>query len=172
MGSRKELFPFPDGLLAFEHALITIHDAMPTADTICISLHDESQLEGIQFRLDIPTHQPVHTPVAPEASPDVYHHSSSFPALEPIFDPERHGDIGPAAGLLAAHAAHPAATLLVLGCDYPLLPPAALQQLILEYEPPLTCFVNADGFTEPLIAVWSLEALDALAEEAREGGVG
>lgn len=139
---------------------------------ICISLHDESQLEGIQFRLDIPTHQPVHTPVAPEASPDVYHHSSSFPALEPIFDPERHGDIGPAAGLLAAHAAHPAATLLVLGCDYPLLPPAALQQLILEYEPPLTCFVNVDGFTEPLIAVWSLEALDALAEEAREGGVG
>jgi molybdopterin-guanine dinucleotide biosynthesis protein A len=52
MGSRKELLRFPDGLLAFEHASITIHDAMPTADTICISLQDESQLEGIQFCLD------------------------------------------------------------------------------------------------------------------------
>jgi molybdopterin-guanine dinucleotide biosynthesis protein A len=57
----------------------------------------------------------------------------------------------------------------VLGCDYPLLPPAALQQLILEYEPPLTCFVNAGSFTEPLIAVWSPEALDTLAREVREG---
>jgi molybdopterin-guanine dinucleotide biosynthesis protein A len=101
-----------------------------------------------------------------------HHHPSGFPALEPIFDLEEYGDIGPAAGLLAAHAAHPAATLLVLGCDYSLLPPAALQQLILEYEPPLTCFVNTEGFTEPLIAVWSPEALEALVEEVREGRSG
>ena len=168
MGLRKELFPFPDGLLAFEHALITIHDAMPTADTIYISLHDKAQLEGIQFRLDIPAHPPAHFPVAAELGLDEHYHSSTFPVLEPIFDLKEHGDIGPAAGLLAAHAAHPTATLLVLGCNYPLLPPAALQQLILEYEPPLTCFVNMEGFAEPLIAIWSPDALDALAGEVRE----
>jgi molybdopterin-guanine dinucleotide biosynthesis protein A len=96
------------------------------------------------------------------------HHSSDFPALEAIFDDPNYGGIGPAAGLLAAHAAHPASTLLVPGCDYPLLLPAALQQLILEYEPPLTCFMNAEGFTEPLIVVWSPEAFDALATEVRK----
>jgi molybdopterin-guanine dinucleotide biosynthesis protein A len=169
MGFRKELLPFPDGLLSFEHALITIHDAMPTADTIHISLRDESQVEGIQFRLNMPAHPPAR---AAESSPDEHHHSSGFPNLEPIFDLKEHRDIGPAAGLLAAHAAYPSATLLVLGCDYPLLPPVALQQLILEYEPLLTCFLNADGFAEPLIAVWSPEALDVLAEEVREGRSG
>jgi molybdopterin-guanine dinucleotide biosynthesis protein A len=53
MGTRKELLQFPDGLLAFEHALITIYNALPTTSTVYISLHDESQLEGIQFHLSV-----------------------------------------------------------------------------------------------------------------------
>jgi hypothetical protein len=52
MGIRKELLPFPDGLLAFEHALITIHEAIPTAGTIYISLHDETQLDESVSVLD------------------------------------------------------------------------------------------------------------------------
>lgn len=172
LGFRKEPLRLPDSLLEFEYALITIHDAIPAADTIYISLHDESQLESIKFCLDIPAHPHTHTPGAAGASPDEHHHYPNFPALEPIFDLEGVGDIGPAADLLAVHAAYPAATLLVLGCGYPLLPPTALQQLILEYEPPLTCFVSAEGFVVPLIAVWSPEALDALAEEVREGRTG
>ncbi len=172
MGTRKELLQFPDGLLAFEHALNTIHNAMPTTSTICISLHNESQLEGIQFRLNTSTRPSSPLPNPAEVGADEHHHSLRFPEVETIFDDTSHGDIGPAAGLLAAHAAHPAATLLVLGCDYPLLPPAALQQLILEYEPPLTCFVNAEGFTEPLIALWSPKALDALSAEVRAGSNG
>lgn len=170
--SRIELLQFPDGLLAFEHYWATIHVAMPTADRIYISLHDESQLEGIQVRLNSPAQRYAPRLDGAGASSDKYHHSSGFPALEPIFDLKEHDDIGPAAGLLATHVAHPAAKLLVLRCDYPLLPPAALHQLLLEYEPPLTCFLNAEGFTEPLIAVWSLEALDALAAQTSEGRVG
>lgn len=168
MGTRKELLQFPDGLLAFEHALITIHHSIPTAFTIYVSLHDESQLGGIQFRLDFANRSASPTQFPAETS-DEYSHSSRPPALETILDSPDLGDIGPAAGLLAAHVAHPTATLLVLGCDYPLLPPAALQQLMLEYEPPLTCFVNAEGITEPMIAIWSPEALHSLAEEVTKG---
>jgi molybdopterin-guanine dinucleotide biosynthesis protein A len=173
MGTRKELLPFSDGLLAFEHALITIHDAIPGASTIYLSLRDEAQLEGIRFRLEIPLRRPA-SQYIPEDEPESHenHHESAFPTLKPIFDMQEHGDIGPAAGLLAAHAALPSATLLVLGCDYPLLPPTALQQLILEYKPPLTCFVNAEGFTEPLIAIWSPEALDVLERNVKEGRSG
>jgi molybdopterin-guanine dinucleotide biosynthesis protein A len=110
----------------------------------------------------------------PEAEPDSHeqNHEHPFPALNPILDIQKYGDIGPAGGLLAAHATHPCATLLVVGCDYPLLPPSALQQLILEYEPPLTCFVNSEGFTEPLIALWSPEALDVLERNVKEGRSG
>jgi hypothetical protein len=51
MGSRRELLRFPDGRLAIEHALETLHSAVPSASTIYISLHDESQLENIETSL-------------------------------------------------------------------------------------------------------------------------
>lgn len=169
MGSRKELLPFPDGRLAFEHAIDTIQDAFPRADTIFISLHDESQLGGIRFRLETDRH-PSSPLRAPPLGADIHQHEPSRrPTLELIFDLQEYGEIGPAAGLLAAHAAHSEATFLVLGCDYPLIPPTALQQLILEYEPPVTCFLNAEGFSEPLIAIWSPEALEKLKINVEHG---
>lgn len=42
MGSRKELLPFPNGRLSIEHALKTLHRAVPSASTIYVSLHDET----------------------------------------------------------------------------------------------------------------------------------
>jgi molybdopterin-guanine dinucleotide biosynthesis protein A len=65
------------------------------------------------------------------------HDRRRAPIRVPIFDDQQE-DIGLAGGLLAAHAMLPGATFLVLGCDYPLLPPTALQQLILEYITPVT----------------------------------
>jgi hypothetical protein len=62
MGTRKELLQFPNGLLAFEHALITIYNALPTTSTVYISLHEESQLKGIQFRPCVSTHPPLKHP--------------------------------------------------------------------------------------------------------------
>ena len=52
MGIPKHLLPFPDSRLAFEHALETLHSAIPSASTIYISIHDESQKQGVQFRLE------------------------------------------------------------------------------------------------------------------------
>ena len=127
MGTRKELLAFPDGRLAFEHALSTLHSAVPSASTIFISIRDKTQREGIDFCLRDPT--PLFVSSVPTSHDD--HHAVKAPALEIILDDEAGPDIGPAAGLLAAHALHPEMTWLVLGCDYPLLPASALQQLIL-----------------------------------------
>lgn len=95
----------------------------------------------------------------------------------PVFDDQSLGDIGPAAGLLAAHASDPTATVLVMGCDYPHLPASALLQLIVEYRPPVTCFLSKDKesekeWMEPLVAIWSPEALERLKVEVEKGVTG
>jgi molybdopterin-guanine dinucleotide biosynthesis protein A len=64
-------------------------------------------------------------------------------------------DIGPAAGLLAAHAHDADTHWLVLTCDYPFVTVEALRQLCEEFEEPVTCFVNRNGFVEPLVAAWA-----------------
>lgn len=159
----KEQFQFPDGRPVFEHALETLHSAVPSASTIYISLHDENQLANIE-----PTLKQITARAAAEAehagSDD---HQHAFPALKSILD--QHGEVGPAAGLLASHEIYPHAKWLVLACHYPLLPPFALQQLILEYQAPLTCFENESGVVEPLIAIWRPEALKTLKENLENG---
>jgi molybdopterin-guanine dinucleotide biosynthesis protein A len=49
------------------------------------------------------------------------------------------------------------------------LPPAALQQLILEDQPPVTCFVNESRVEEPLIGIWDELALEKLKRSVGEG---
>jgi molybdopterin-guanine dinucleotide biosynthesis protein A len=80
--------------------------------------------------------------------------------------------MGPAAGLLAAHCSDPIATWLVIACDYPLLQAAAVHQLVESYEAPATCFKNADGFSEPLLGIWSPQALGTLDENVSGGRSG
>jgi len=166
IGTRKELLPFADGRPGLEHALETLHSAVPSASTIYISLHDKSQLEGIEpFLKDIV----ARARVAEDAEHEEHdHHLHSFPELKPIFDNQEE-DIGLAAGLLAARSIHPDSKWLVLSCDYPFLPPAALQQLILEYQPPVTCFVNESRVEEPLIGIWDELALERLKRSVGEG---
>lgn len=150
MGTRKELLPFPDGRLSIEHALKTLQSAVPTASTIYISLHNQSQLSAIQPALERFEEQQK---IRHSCSHDEEHeHNASTAELQPIFDGQD-VEIGPAGGLLAAYSADRKTKWLVLGCDYPLLPPSALQQLMLEYEDPATCFENESGFAEPLIAI-------------------
>ena len=71
--------------------------------------------------------------------------------------------------LLAAYAYDPDACWLVMACDYPIVDEEALQQLLKAYEAPVTCFVNGDGYAEPLLAVWNPVALGELAENLRMG---
>jgi molybdopterin-guanine dinucleotide biosynthesis protein A len=84
-------------------------------------------------------------------------------------------DIGPAAGLLAAHAAEPHATLLVLAVDFPLVSARALRELAAAHaaQPgaPVTCYMHtSDGAPEPFMAVWAPPALAQLAANVATGG--
>lgn len=81
-------------------------------------------------------------------------------------------EIGPAAGLLAAHEFDSTATWLVFACDYPFIQAGAVRQLLENYEPPVTCFMNADGFSEPLLGLWSPNGLERLAQNVEIGRSG
>lgn len=148
-----------------EHALQTLHSAVPSASTIYISFHNQIQFNDVESLLkDV-----VARARAAEDAEQVEHdHHHAFPQLKPIFD-EQEEDIGSAAGLLAAHSLHPDTKWLVLSCEYPFLPPPALQQLILEYQSPVTCFVNEAGLAKPLVAIWDSEALEKLREGVKSG---
>jgi len=165
-GAPKELLRLPDGRLAFENALETLHSAVPSASTIHLSFHNETQFKDFESPLK---EFAFRIRVAEDAAQDEHdHHRQAFPELKPIFDHQEE-DIGPAAGLLAAHSLYPDAKWLALSCDYPLLPPPALQQLILEYQSPITCFVSESGRAETLIAIWDSEALKKLKESVNDG---
>lgn len=95
---------------------------------------------------------------------------AAFPQLLDTID-----DIGPAAGLLAAHAHAPEAAWLVLACDLPLLNPAVLQALIAARRPhgSAVAFASAqDGQPEPLCAIWEPVALQALQHQVGQGHYG
>jgi molybdenum cofactor guanylyltransferase len=47
-----------------------------------------------------------------------------------------------------------------------------LQQLILEYQPPVTCFINECETSEPLAGIWNPDSLDILKENVSKGGTG
>lgn len=157
MESPKELLPFPDGRLAFEHALSTLHSAVPSASTIYVSIHDQSIRAEIDSRLK--DSGSIFTSQIP-TSHDDDGHSNVLPSLQVLNGSGQ--DVSPTAGIIAAHSLHPNSIWLVLSCDYPLLPASALQQLILEYSSPVTCFVNEDGAAQPLLGIWSPEALSRL----------
>jgi molybdopterin-guanine dinucleotide biosynthesis protein A len=155
MGSPKHLLPLPDGPLYIQLIRI-LHDALPEAKTVHFSIANRSSLDET-LRNGI-----VHLPSKGYSSP--------IP-LKLITD-ETEDDMGPAAGLLAAHRSDPTATWLVIACDYPLLQAAAVHQLIESYEAPATCFRNADGFSEPLLGIWSPHALQTLDENVSNGRSG
>jgi molybdenum cofactor guanylyltransferase len=80
--------------------------------------------------------------------------------------------IGPAAGLLAAHAAYPQAAWLVVACDLPLLDDAALEALIRARDGRHAAIGyrgNHDDLPEPLCTLWEPAALDRLEQQVRAG---
>ncbi|KAG4435827.1 hypothetical protein IFR05_008686 [Cadophora sp. M221] len=166
-GIQSPFLPFPESLLAFEHTLQTLHSAVPSADTIYISLQDKRQISDIQFRLDNPS--PL---FSSHAHSDHDHHSRQISKLKIILDEagSRGSDIGSVANLLAAHMIYPDSSWLVVGCGFPLLPPPALQQLVLKYQDPVTCFVREDGNVEPSLRIWGSEALERLKISVESGG--
>ena len=158
MGTAKHLLPWIDGRPLYQHTLEQLHGACPASDTLCISLRDDEQLQLLELS----------------------NSSLGLMRVQPIYDSAGQSDRdnsntdsnGPAAGLLAAYDSSPTTTYLVAGCDYPLLTIAALQQLVREYLPPVTCFCNMEGWCEPLLAIWSPAALQQLKENVQRGRSG
>ncbi|MEP6907141.1 MAG: NTP transferase domain-containing protein [Pseudoxanthomonas sp.] len=80
--------------------------------------------------------------------------------------------IGPAAGLLAAHHAFPAAAWLVVACDLPQLDDATLAALIDARTPHQVAVAYRsahDGLAEPLCALWEPIALARLQSQVSAG---
>lgn len=103
-------------------------------------------------------------------------------------------DIGPALGLLHAHTLYPFSTLLVIATDYLLLEAHDIARLLLlsashpaaapptadeadeadssRTRPAITVFRNVAGHLEPLVGVWTPEALEELRRAVRRGKTG
>lgn len=84
-------------------------------------------------------------------------------------------DIGPAAGLLAAHAHAPHAAWLAVACDLPFLDAATLKTLVAARAPGIAAVSfrsDHDGLAEPLCAIWEPTALDRLTQRVAEGRYG
>ncbi|EPE33884.1 molybdenum cofactor biosynthesis protein C [Glarea lozoyensis ATCC 20868] len=149
-----------NGQPAFELALGTLHDVLPNADTIYICVQNQLQVDAIEERLSQPDsiknkssaldHEQDHPPLP-------------FPKIHPIFLEADHNYNSN--GLLAAAREFPQVNWLVLVCDYPILPPPALQQLILDFEQPVTCFVTPKGSVEPFVGIWTPAALRRMVQQ-------
>lgn len=148
MGSPKHLLQFPDGTPLYQHQVKLLRQALPSVTTIYMSLAKDSQL-------------------------DTYLQNADDHNIKIIYDTRDNHDEaqsgGPAQGLLAAHEFDPEATWLVLAVDYPLLTVDLLQQLQDAYQPPVTCFRNGEGYCEPLLGIWSPEALRLLQDNVGQG---
>lgn len=146
MGTPKHLLPFPGDEPLFVDLLCRLRSSVP--DMPCsISLRDADQARAVQDHAR-PTD------------------------LSIVIDDRAQSDIGPAAGLLAAHRRDPDAHWLVVACDYPLLPARAVAMLLAGFEEPVTCFANDEGWCEPLLSIWSPAALRALAANVEAGRTG
>lgn len=189
MKSPKHLLTMPGGRPLYQHQIDLLARACPDAPSIYLSLAQDSELDNYLRTLPAITTTTTPSPAAP--SPPSHSNTNTNtatatantppspkaneerkpPTIHIIADPAPHRSnpsesAGPAAGLLAAHRALPGATWLVVACDYPFLTPAVLRRLCDAYRPPVTCFRNGDGFCEPLVGIWSPEALGRLEAEA------
>lgn len=156
MGSPKYLLPFPlisrtiplilqTLLLHVEAAQMSQHRK---THAIAISVRGQAQKREIEHILKL-------------------HPEGHSIQVDFVFDmqPER----GPIMGLMAANTLDGEAHWMVTGCDYPMLQVNALLQLSSEHrraQNAITCFRNAEGYTEPLLAIWSPYALKRLHQMA------
>ncbi len=87
--------------------------------------------------------------------------------------PDQLNGIGPAAGILAAHASAPDVAWLVLACDMPLVGRQEVQQLLAARDPAAdaTAFATARGAdSEPLCAIYEPGTLANFAARIAAGG--
>ncbi|KAL2793686.1 MobA-like NTP transferase domain-containing protein [Aspergillus keveii] len=163
MGSRKELLRLAKGIPIYEQQLLRLHLAFPKSDAVFFSLPSPASLAKI---LENPRVERVADTTL------LLHSADSSPVLIHILYDDPKEDLGPAAGLLSAYRHDPDATWLVVACDYPFFSVSALRYLYRHMAGPVTCFENADGIYEPLLGIWTPEALLLLEENVQRGILG
>lgn len=139
MGRPKHLLERPDGMNFLTHALGILRVSLPPRSKVYISVREQDQESKLTLDLKCD--------VCVLRDEDL---CESHPAYR---------DIGPTCGLLSSYHHDKMAHWLVLACDYPLIVEDALRQLKDEYEEPVTYFLNDEGFSEPLIALWGPSVL-------------
>jgi molybdopterin-guanine dinucleotide biosynthesis protein A/nucleoside-triphosphatase THEP1 len=95
-----------------------------------------------------------------------------MPAYKAIVDSATFDGAGPMTGLLTAFSAFPDESFIVVGCDYPYLTSADLNELISHRskEFDAVCFRHPDsGMNEPLIAVYENSCREKLMEYYERG---
>lgn len=102
----------------------------------------------------------------------IYDYDGNQPLSSKPLQEKHENTSGPAAGLLAAYHLDPTAHWLVLACDFPFMTSSTLQLLRREYEEPVTCYENAEGFCEPLSGIWGPRALERLEQNVWKGRTG
>lgn len=142
MGSPKFLLTHSDGTPVYLNRLKMLRKAFPEAQSVCLILRDHSQEQCIRLPTDIDVHVVLVAATIGQARL-----------------------IGPAAGLHAAYHFDPTSHWLVVPCDYPLLDGDELRVLHEQYRHPVTCFENGQQSEEPLVAIWSPDALAHLTKD-------
>lgn len=85
---------------------------------------------------------------------------------------DRHENLGPIAGIMAAQEEHPHAAWLVVACDLPLLDAATLEHLVRSRRPEklATAYRSSrDGLPEPLCAIYEPSSREAFAAYVASG---
>jgi molybdopterin-guanine dinucleotide biosynthesis protein A len=82
------------------------------------------------------------------------------PGLNLIFD--RLEDVGPSAGILAAHEMNPSAAWLVLACDMPNITSDEISLLVHSRNPALSASCYSLSTIEPFFSIWEPRALSYL----------
>jgi molybdopterin converting factor subunit 1 len=86
---------------------------------------------------------------------------------------DRHENLGPSAGVLAAQAEHPAVAWLVVACDLPRLDAATLAHLLRSRDPRRAASAyrsSHDGLPEPLCAIYEPRSAAPFAAYVAAGG--
>ena len=170
MGTRKELLCLNGHEPMYKQLISILHAACPESDTVFLSLRDREYAKALQEGGEMAGSTKdqllLHVDGSPLTVQIIYDHENGEGS-------EGNWDIGPAAGLLSAYRQDPSASWLVAACDYPFLTTAALRSLRQESTGAVvTCFMNADGFCEPLLGIWTPDALQALQQNVEQGLLG
>ncbi|RGP72901.1 bifunctional molybdenum cofactor biosynthesis [Fusarium longipes] len=156
MGFPKHLLLMADGRPLYKHQIELLCETCPEAQTIFVSLAQDSDMDEFLR----------------EAWRTSYSTLAGGKRLKVILDTEineeKHSK-GPGSGLLAALDYNPDATWLILACGYPCMTAAGLGQLPPIYRAPVTCFCNNEGVCQPLLGIWSPEAIRQLKENCGKG---